>query len=239
MINFKFGKSNEVLPGPDALVAVLDPRSQAAEAYRSLRTNIQFSAIEKPVRTLLVTSARPGEDKSVVAANLAVAFAQSGSKTILLDADLRRPVQHLIFRVPNDQGLTSTLLNATGSNGNGTPKAVSLPLRGTNVENLHVLTAGPLPPNPAELLGSQILRELVDQLRNEADYVVIDAPPVLVASDAAVLAARVDGVLLALKSGKTGRDDAREAKEQLEKVHANILGAVLGNVRQPRASYGY
>ncbi len=231
--------------GLESLVTLLDPRSPAAEAYRTLRTNLQFSSIEKPVRTLLLTSPQPGEDKSVAVANLAVTFAQMGSRVILVDADLRRPALHTIFGLSNQQGLTSSLLNAgsaaPANNGKGkiySPFA-DLPLIQTSVPNLRLLTSGPLPPNPAEILGSSLMRDLIDYLRNEADYVLFDAPPLLAVTDAAVLAAKLDGALLVLKAGKTSRDEAREAKEQLEKVHANLLGSVLNNARQSRSRYGY
>lgn len=231
-------------PGPEALVTLLDPRSQVAEAYRTLRTNIQFSSLEKPVKTLLLTSARPGEDKSVAIANLAVTFAQLGSRVILVDADLRRPSQHSIFGVANDQGLTGTLLNAgnavqnNGSARNYFPVS-ELPLAQTQVPNLRLLTSGSLPANPAEVLNSALMGELIRRFSEEADYVLFDAPPLLAVADAAILAARLDATLLVLKAGKTSREDAREAKEQLERVHANLLGTVLNNARPVKAKYSY
>ena len=231
-------------PGPEALVTLLDPRSQVAEAYRTLRTNIQFSSLERPVKTLLLTSARPGEDKSVAIANLAVTFAQVGSRVILVDADLRRPSQHTIFGVANDQGLTETLLSAGNTlQNNGTARnyfpVSELPLIQTQVPNLRLLSSGSLPPNPAEVLNSALMGELIRRLGDEADYVLFDAPPLLAVADAAILAARVDATLLVLKAGKTSRDDAREAKEQLEKVHANLLGTVLNNAHPAKAKYSY
>jgi non-specific protein-tyrosine kinase len=244
-LQFKNLTQKENNPGPESLVTLLDPRAPAAEAYRTLRTNIQFSSIEKPVRTLLLTSARPGEDKSVAAANLAVTFAQMGSRVILVDADLRRPALHTMFGLANETGLTSALLSAGSavpSNGkakNSFPFADEIPLAQTHVPNLRLLSSGPLPPNPAEILGSSLMRDLIDYLRNEADYVLFDAPPVLAVTDAAVLAAKLDGTILVLKAGKTSRDAAREAKEQLEKVHANLLGTILNNARQSGSRYGY
>ncbi len=230
--------------GPEALVTLIDPRSQVAEAYRTLRTNIQFSSLEKPVKTLLLTSARAGEDKSAAVANLAVTFAQMGSRVILVDADLRRPSQHSIFGASNEQGLTGTLLNAgnaaqlNGAGRNYFPLN-ELPLIQTQVPNLRLLTSGSLPPNPAEVLNSALMGELINRLAGDADYVLFDAPPLLAVADAAILAARVDATLLVLKAGKSSRDDAREAKEQLEKVHAKVIGTVLNNARQTKASYSY
>jgi non-specific protein-tyrosine kinase len=211
-----------------------DPHSPAAEAYRTLRTNIQFSSLDKPVRTLLVTSSRPEEGKSLAVANLAVTFAQMGSTVALVDADLRRPSLHNLFGVSNEQGLTSFFLNAAGGKASNT-----IPFVNPGVANLKLLTSGPLPPNSSEVLGSQRMNELIERLKEEADYVLFDAPPVLALSDAVVLASKLDGAVLVLKSGKTSRDDAREAKEQLEKVHANLLGVVLNEVKQGSAKYRY
>ncbi|HEX2910488.1 MAG TPA: CpsD/CapB family tyrosine-protein kinase [Chloroflexia bacterium] len=227
--------------GPETLVTLIEPRSPSAEAYRTLRTNIQFSSLDKPVSTLLFTSPRPGEDKSVAVANLAITFAQLGSRVILVDADLRRPALHTLFSVANDQGLTSALLSGTNTAlVNGKAKGVSeLPLVQTSVPNLRLMTSGPLPPNPAEVLGSTLLRDLIQRLRDDADYVLFDAPPLLAVTDASILATKVDATLLVLKAGKTSRDDAREAKEQLEKVHANLLGTVLNNAPRSRSNYGY
>ncbi len=212
-----------------------DPHSPAAEAYRTLRTNLQFSSLDKPVRSLLVTSARPDEGKSAAVANLALAFAQMNEVVVLVDADLRRPALHSLFGVSNEQGLTSYILNA----GQTTSGKAALPFANTGIPNLKFLPSGPTPPNSTELLGSARMRELLLRLKDEADYVLFDAPPVLALTDAAVLATRLDGVLLVLKAGKTSRDDAREAKEQLEKVHANLLGVVLNEVKQGSAKYRY
>ncbi|NWJ97900.1 MAG: CpsD/CapB family tyrosine-protein kinase [Chloroflexi bacterium] len=215
-----------------------DPRSPAAEAYRTLRTNIQFSSLDKPVRTLLVTSARPNEGKSLAVANLALTFAQMGSTVALVDADLRRPALHFLFGLSNETGLTSFILNAGKASNNG--KATGqIPFTLSDIPNLKLLTSGPLPPNSAEVLGSSRMSELIDRLKDEADYVLFDAPPVLALTDAAVLATKVDGTLLVLKAGKTSRDDAREAKEQLQKVRANLLGVVLNEVKQGNAKYRY
>ena len=221
------------------MVMLADPHSPAAEAYRTLRTNIQFSSLDKPIRTLLVTSARPDEGKSLAVANLAVTFAQMGSTVALIDADLRRPALHNIFGVPNNEGLTGFILSATTPNNGRTAGSGQVAFVDTGVPNLKLLPSGPLPPNSAEVLGSARMSELIARLKDEADYVLFDAPPVLALTDAAVLATKVDGSLLVLKAGKTSRDDAREAKEQLEKVRANLLGVVLSDVKQGSAKYRY
>jgi non-specific protein-tyrosine kinase len=215
-----------------------DPRSPAAEAYKTLRTNIQFSSLDKPVRTLLVTSTRPNEGKSLAVANLALTFAQMGNTVALVDADLRRPALHILFGVSNEVGLTNFILNAGKTSNNGRASG-QIPFVPSDISNLKLLTSGPLPPNSAEVLGSSRMSELIERLKDEADYVIFDAPPVLALTDAAVLATKVDGTILVLKAGKTSRDDAREAKEQLQKVRANLLGVVLNDVKQGNAKYRY
>lgn len=221
--------TNGAHPVETALITLRDPRSPAAEAYRTLRTNIQFSSLDKPIHTLLVTSTSPDEGKSTTLSNLAVTIAQAEQRVILVDCDLRRPSLHTLFGVPNEQGLTSVILNQ----GDG-----ELPLHATSVPGLSLLTSGPLPPRPADLLGSRRMEVLIERLRSEADMVLFDTPPVIAVTDAAVLATRLDGVLLVLQAGKTRRDRAREARRQLEKVKANIIGVVLNNARM-EASYGY
>lgn len=212
-----------------ALIALRDPRAPAAEAYRTLRTNIQFSSLDKPLRTLLATSTAPDEGKSTTLANLAVTIAQAEQRVILADCDLRRPGLHTIFGLSNEQGLTSVLLEA---------EAAPLPLQPTPVPGLSLLSSGPLPPRPADLLGSRRMETLIERLQAEADMVLFDTPPVTAFTDAAVLATRLDGVLLVFQAGKTRRDRAREAHRLLEKVKANIVGVVLNNARL-ESGYAY
>ncbi len=209
------------------LITLTSPRSAAAEAYRTLRTNLMFSSVEKPVTTLLVTSPMHGEDKSAVIANLAVAFAQAGNKTILVDADLRRPAQHVIWGASNDRGLTSMILEA---NSLATP-----PLAETGVPNLTLLPSGPLPPIPADVLSSQRMAEVIGVLKARATYLLFDAPPVLAATDAALLGAKLDGVLLAVKTGSSRRDHLGRARDELERVHVRVLGAVMTNAPAHKA----
>jgi capsular exopolysaccharide synthesis family protein len=205
-----------------ALVALRDPRSPAAEAYRTLRTNILFSSLDKPLRTLLATSTAPDEGKSTTLANLAVIMAQSEQRVILVDCDLRRPSLHTLFGLRNDVGLTSLILDEGRGDG---------ALQATEVPGLQVVCSGPLPPRPADILGSKRMEAVIERLREGADIVLFDTPPVIAVTDAAVLAARVDGVLLVLQAGKTRRDRAREARRLLEKVKANIVGVVLNNAQ--------
>jgi capsular exopolysaccharide synthesis family protein len=218
------------------LVAYSEPKSAAAEAYRTLRTNITFANPDKPVHTLLVTSTSPDDGKSTTIANLAITFAASGSPTVLVDADLRRPHLHTIFGVSNEAGLTTMVADMARIKDGSVPK---VPLQSTQIENLQLLTSGPVPPNPAEILGSQRMTELLALLRSNAEYVLIDTPPVIAVTDAAVLAPKVDGVLIVINAGKTRRDLAIKARDILMQVNANILGVVLNNAEIDKSSYAY
>ncbi len=210
------------------IVTLTDPRSAAAEAYRSLRTNLMFSSVERPLTTLLLTSPVQSEGKSMALANLAVTFAQAGNKTIIVDSDLRRPSQHTIWGIGNERGLTTMMLEDAALS---TP-----PLVNTAVENLQILPSGALPPNPADLLSSQRMNDVIGVLKARAHYILFDSPPGLAVTDAAVLGAKLDGVLLVVRAGHTRRDHTARAKQALERVHVRIVGAVLTNA--PRDSMG-
>jgi capsular exopolysaccharide synthesis family protein len=214
----------------DKLITVRYPKSPISEAYRAMRTNLQFSSLDHSLRTLVVTSANPMEGKSTTMANLGVVMAQAGKSVVLVDSDLRRPMLHRIFQVPNVAGLTSVLLEDE--------PVVDGHLQETGVENLRVLTSGPLPPNPSELLGSQRMQRLVERLREEADVVVFDTPPALPVTDAAVLSTQTDGVLVVTYAGKTRRAAARQAVTNLKKVGGNLLGIAVNRL-PPRGSGGY
>jgi capsular exopolysaccharide synthesis family protein len=211
------------------LITLSEPRSAAAEAYRSLRTNLMFTSVERPIQTLLVTSPVDGEGKSDAVANLAVTFAQSGNKTILVDADLRRPSQHTIWGVKN-RGLTTMMLeDAAVSNP---------PLIDSGIENLLLLPAGEEAPNPADLLSSKRMSEIIGVLKARANYILFDSPPVLAATDAALLGIKLDGALLVVKSGQSRRDQTTAAREALEQVHVRVVGAMLTNApRENRKAY--
>lgn len=213
------------------LITILQPRSPTAEAYRMLRTNLQFSSVDRPLQTLLVTSANPVEGKSVTVANIAVAMAQAGKQVVLVDADLRRPVQHLVFNLDNNIGLTSILLDSNTRLENA--------LQNTSVQNLKVMTSGPIPPNPSEMLGSKRMGYLIDALQKQADIVIFDSPPVMAVADATVLATRLDGTLLVIDSGHTRRAMARRSKEALSAVGATVLGAVLNHIPMRGTAYHY
>jgi non-specific protein-tyrosine kinase len=202
-----------------SLITLTDPRSPISEAYRSLRTNLSFYSLDNPLRNLVVTSPAKAEGKSTTIANLAVTMAQSGRKTILVDCDLRRPSLHTLFDLRSEPGLTNIILDDDAA----------LPLQETGVENLWLLASGPKPPNPADLLGSRKIDQLLIKLNEMADIVLFDAPPVIAVTDAAVLGAKADGVLLVINAGQTRRDHAERAKELLEKAKVRIIGATLTN----------
>ncbi len=201
------------------LITLTDPRSPVAEAYRTLRTNLSFYSLDHPIRSLVVTSPMPDEGKSTTVANLAVTMAQSGRRTILVDCDLRRPRLHTLFGLPGEPGLTNLALAET----------TQPPLQKTAVENLLLLASGPKPPNPADLLGSKMIDRVIETLMEQADIILFDAPPVLAVTDATVLGAKVDGVLLVVTAGKTRRDHATRAKQILETANVRIIGATLTN----------
>ncbi len=204
------------------LITLREPASAAAEAYRTLRTNILFSSLDKPIHTLLLTAAEATPEKTLTAANLAVTMAQAEQRVLLVDCDLRQPMLHTIFGLTNEQGLTSAILD----------QEAPLAIQPTVVPGLSLLPSGPLPPRPADLLGSRRMEGLLARLRQAADLVIFDTPPVLAVTDALVLSTRVDGVLLVVQSGRSRRDQVREARQKLEKVKANLLGVVLSGARQ-------
>lgn len=205
-----------------------DSRSPVSEAYRAIRTNLQFAGAGKQLKTLVFTSAIPGEGKSTTVANLAIAMGQDDKKILLIDCDMRKPVVHRRFGLLN-RGLSNCF-------------AEDLPLKeviqADVFPNLDVVTSGPVPPNPAELLGSKKMEALLQEAAETYDYVFLDMLPVLAVTDAALMSSRVDGTVIILGSGDIGPDEGKQAKELLEKVHANILGVILNKVPQHHKS-GY
>lgn len=214
---------------PQTLITRIAPRDPISEAYRVVRTNLSFSAVDKGLRSLLVTSSSPGEGKSTTTANLAIVMAQTGMRVILVDADLRRPVQHKIFEKPNNQGLTTAVLDSE------TP--VSQHIQETAVPYLSLMSSGPIPPNPAELLNSQRMAQVLNELQEIADVVLIDTPPVLTVADASILGALVSGCLLVINTGKTRRDTFIGAAERLERTGATLFGVVLNRLALDKRGY--
>lgn len=208
-----------------------DPRSAAAEAYRALRTNLIYSSASNPIHTLMVTSAAGADGKSELIANLALAFAQGGHSTILVDADLRKPSQHELWSIPAERGLTSMMTDDSA--------LANPPLMATSIEKLQIIPAGALPPNPADLLSGQRMDSIIGVLKARAAFVIFDAPPVLAATDASALGTKVDAALLVVRAGSSRRDHVSRAKEALERVHVRMMGAVLSNAPRESDSVRY
>ena len=220
----KFGTVSE------HLVTLLDPAEAASEAYRSLRTNLLYAAIDAPPTVILITSPGSREGKSTTCANLAVVLAQAGKKTLVIDGDLRRPSLHRIFGVRNVKGLVNVLSGEYKSS-----EVCTEPSPG-----LKILSTGPIPPNPAELLSSNRFVQLIGQERQLFDYVLIDSPPTALVSDPMIIATQVDAVLLVLDSQGTSKRSVRKAMRDLEAVGANVLGTVMNKVPKAEiSSYGY
>lgn len=211
------------------LIVQTDSKSPISEAYRAVRTNLQFASAGRDINCISFTSATPSEGKSATSSNIALAMAQDDKKVLLIDADMRKPVQHQIFGLFN-KGLS----NCIAMN-----MSLDEAIQPSDHPNLDILASGPVPPNPSELLGSQKMDELLQQVKNIYDYVLVDMPPVLAVTDAAVLSPKVDGIVFVIKSGKILPDEAKLAKSRLEQAGANILGAVLNAVPQRHSGYGY
>jgi non-specific protein-tyrosine kinase len=212
-----------------SLITLTDPRSPQSEAYRTLRTNLSFYGLDKPLASIVVTSPAPDQGKEIAVANLAVTMAQGGKRTIVVDCDLRRPSLHSLFALSNDSGFTEMVLDET----------VEAPLQKTSVENLWVLSSGILPPNPADLLGTKQVERVLGKLLEQSDIVLLNTPPVISVSDAVVLGAKSDGVLLVIQAGKTRRDQAERAKQTLEQANVRIIGAALINATTDSAIGSY
>ncbi|KAB2336834.1 CpsD/CapB family tyrosine-protein kinase [Cytobacillus depressus] len=207
-----------------------DSRSPVSEQYRTIRTNIQFSSVDSTIKSLMVTSAGPAEGKSTTVANLAVVFAQQEKKVLLIDADMRKPTVHYTFRVHNNRGLTNVLTKQA---------TLADAINETDQEHLYVLPSGPIPPNPAELLGSKAMDDFLSQAYKEFDIILFDTPPVLAVTDAQILANKCDGTILVVSSGKTEMEAATKAKEQLSAANAKLLGAVLNQKKVKDSHYYY
>jgi polysaccharide biosynthesis transport protein len=204
------------------LATLLYPRSPAAEAFRTIRTNIEFAGLDSGLRTIVVTSSLPGEGKTVVASNLAVAFAQAGRRTILIDADLRRPNVHTIFGLSNEQGLTDLVRTDSIQ--------IEDVAQATEAPNLTVITAGTIPANPAELLGSRRMKAIIERLKESAEVMIFDTPPVTAVTDAALMAGKADATIMVVQSHRASRRVVAQGLEALTKVNARVVGAVLNNV---------
>lgn len=231
MFNFskKKSKHNSYDQSGRELITVHKPKSPISEQYRTIRTNLEFTAIDGELKTVIITSSTSGEGKSTTASNLAVVYAQQGKRVLLLDCDMRRPTSHFTFRLPNGIGLSTVLAKKSTFD-----KAIN----STRIENLDLLSAGPIPPNPSELLSSKMMDWLLSELKNQYYIIILDAPPLMQVADTRLLSRKVDGVVLVVSCDKSDRHMVVKAKEQLKLADAHILGVVL-NKREPQGRDDY
>ncbi len=215
-------------------IAKNDPKSMASEAYRTLRTNIQYSSVDEEIKTLLITSAGPTEGKSSTTGNLAITLANAGNRVVVVDCDMRKPTIHKKMKISNKAGLSNFLAG----------EVELLEVIQKYEKNMYVITAGSIPPNPSEILESNKMNDFIKKMKNEFDYVIIDSPPIIAVTDAQVLAPKVDGVILVVASKQADKEATIRAKELLQKVQANLIGAVLNKVeftsgKGYKSKYGY
>ncbi|QUG40583.1 CpsD/CapB family tyrosine-protein kinase [Psychrobacillus sp. INOP01] len=212
------------------LVVLTNPKSVVSEQFRTTRTNINFSKPDGELSTLLVTSSLQAEGKSTVSANLACLFAQEGKKVVLIDADMRKPTVHYTFHLTNTIGLSNLLTKKID---------VTEAVKETDIENLKIITSGPIPPNPADLLSAKSMEEVIVELKKEFDLILFDAPPVLSVTDAQILANKSDGTILVISAGSTDKESAVKAKELLLASKAKIIGTVMNNFKLEKDHYYY
>ncbi len=215
----------------EQIITIAKPRMPVSEAFRSIRTNLQFSGIDAPLRSVLVTSASPSDGKTSIVANLATVFAQSEKGVVAIDGDLRRPRLHKVFKLSNRVGLSDYFIR--------TPDRMTGVVKQTPVKGLNIVTSGSLPPNPSELLSSNKMKEVLELLSSHFDMLIVDSPPLLAVTDALVLARFVDGVILVIDPRRSKRGAIRQAIEQLQRIEVRLLGVVLNNVKVKRSSYYY
>lgn len=206
-----------------------EPRSIAAESYRTLRTNIQYSSFDKEYRTIVITSSEPGEGKSTTSGNLAISLSQGEKKVVLIDCDLRKPTMHKRFKLSNVKGLSDIIVGKTD---------VTSVLQKYN-DNLAIITSGKIPPNPAEMIGSKSMNALLEALKKVFDYIILDTPPVQAVTDAQILANKADATILVIRAEKTKKDSINNSLNLLKKVNANVIGTVLNGVDMKERHYYY
>lgn len=212
------------------LITAIDPKSPISEQYRTIRTNIQFSLVDKEIHSIMVTSSGPDEGKTTTVVNLAVVFAQQGKKVLLVDTDLRKPTAHYTFSATNTFGLTSVLTRQM---------SLENAVRDTDIKNLTVLTSGPIPPNPAELLASKAMDQFFLDVSLAYDIVLFDTPPVNAVTDAQILANKCDGTILVAYSQKTEKEQIVKAKEAIQSAQGKLLGVVLNHKEIKDSNYYY
>ena len=216
---------------PVSLMTVANTNSVIAEQLRTIRSNINFSSVDKELQSMVITSSGAGEGKSTTSANLAVVFANSGKRVLLVDADLRKPTVALTFRLPNHRGLSTLIADREGQ--------FEQHIQESGVENLSILTSGPIPPNPSELLQSQRMTDLIPELTTQFDLVIFDMPPIGVVTDAQILASKTDGTLLVVRERKTTKQGLIKAKKLLTLANAHLIGVVYNGVKKGNADNYY
>lgn len=216
--------------GRARLIVHDDPKAVGSEAFRTLRTNLQFTSPDQDLKSILLTSAGPGEGKSTVSANLAVAWSQSGAKVVLVGCDLRKPVLHEMFSIRNVPGLSAVLSGAA---------SLKDAIVSSNIPGLDVIPAGPVPPNPAELLQSKAMVSVIEELEENYDMVILDGTPVIAVTDAAVMANQVDGIVLVIGSNQVPREMALQAKTLLDQAQAKLLGVIMNKVKFKESNMYY
>ncbi|OCS88262.1 CpsD/CapB family tyrosine-protein kinase [Caryophanon latum] len=212
------------------LITVENPKAIVSEQFRTLRTNINFSNPDKVLKTILVTSSSPGEGKSTTSANVASVYAQEGKRVLLVDGDMRKPTVHHTFGLKNTKGLSNVLTRQV---------SIEEAIQPSTLDNLSIMTSGPIPPNPAELLASKSMEQLIGELTAQYDFVIFDAPPILSVTDSQILSNRCDGTVLVVKAGEAEKAMVQKAKESLVASQANILGVVLNNFVLAKDNYYY
>ncbi|MGI1799515.1 CpsD/CapB family tyrosine-protein kinase [Priestia sp. TRN 1309] len=226
----KAQKNDKMLTLKRRLLAHNSPKDPVAEQYRTIRTNIQFSNVDQDIKTIVLTSSGAEEGKSTTSANLATVYAQQGLNVLLIDADLRKPTGHYTFRLENHIGLTNVLTRQS---------TLAQAVQESEIPHLFVLTSGPIPPNPSELLASAQMTELLKEMKEQFDMIIFDTPPILAVADAQILANQVDGTILVVSSGKTEKEAALKSKELLSNAQGKLLGVVLNNRKVEEGNYYY
>jgi capsular exopolysaccharide synthesis family protein len=226
MVLRKFKNNKELKKG--FILTDMEKNDVIAEQFRTLRTNMQFIQIDKRLKTLVITSPRSGEGKSTTAANLSIVLAQQEKKVLLIDTDLRKPSVHHMFNLTNGTGFTNVVTNQAG---------IKNTANRTSISNLVVLTSGPLPPNPSELLASNRMKRFLEDIKKQYDYVIFDTPPINEVTDGLILSSYVDGTILVIRNGKTEIEIAKKAVNAVKKVEGNLLGAVLNDCPNKKLHY--
>ncbi|WP_176344449.1 polysaccharide biosynthesis tyrosine autokinase [Priestia aryabhattai] len=226
----KAQKNDKMLTLKRRLLAHNSPKDPVAEQYRTIRTNIQFSNVDQDIKTIVLTSSGAEEGKSTTSSNLATVYAQQGLNVLLIDADLRKPTGHYTFRLENHIGLTNVLTRQS---------TLAQAVQESEIPHLSVLTSGPIPPNPSELLASAQMAELLKEMKKQFDMIIFDTPPILAVADAQILANQVDGTILVVSSAKTEKDAALKSKELLSNAQGKLLGVVLNNRKVEEGNYYY